>query len=237
MMSLARSAAYDFEISHSMGIFGEVRIGVVARAIFVGEALGFDLRVKRCGGLEAHAAEIEIFGDVEKLQRGEALRVGGHGVDVDAAIVGDERIEPFGVLFAEVGAGEPAADALEVGFDGLRDGAVVVSVAAAFGDHFVGAREIGIAEDVAFVGGFAVGRPGVHRVGGFFDAGIGAREGGEIALDVVADDLRNGDAGFGEMNGGLEEFVPISICRSAGAGSTRRRARRARRRRLRRAGR
>ena len=222
-------------MSHSMGIFGEVRIGVVARAIFVGEALGFDLRVKRCGGLESHAAEIEIFGDVEKLESGEALRVGGHGVDVEAAIVGDERIEPFGVLFAKIGARDPAADAFEIGFDRLRDGAVVVSVAAALGDHFVSAREIGIAEDVAFVGSFAAGRPGVHGVGGFFDAGIGARERGEIALDVGADDLRNGHAGFGEMNRGLEEFVPISICRSAGAGSTRRRARRGRRRRLRRA--
>ena len=135
--------------------------------------------------------------------------VGSHRVDVEAAIVGDERIEPFGVLFAKVGAREPAADALEVGFDRLRDRAIVVSVAATLGDHFVGAREIGVAEDVAFADGFAVWRPGVHRVGGFFDAGIGAREVGEIALDVVADDLRNGDAGFGEMNGGREKVGPF----------------------------
>ena len=139
----------------------------------------------------------------------EALRVGGHGIDVYAAIVGHERVEPLGVLFAKIFAGEPTADALEVGFDGLSDGAIVVGVAAAVGDHFVGASEIGIAEDVAFVGGFAGGRPGVHGVGGFFDTGIGAREGGEIAFDVVADDLRDGDAGFGQVDRGFEEFGPF----------------------------
>ncbi len=104
------------------------------------------------------------------LERGQALRVGGHAVDVDAAVVGDERVAPFGVLFAEIVDGHPAADALEVGFDGLGDGAVVEGVAAAFGDHAVGAREIGIAEDIAFVRCGAAGRVGVHRVGGLFDA-------------------------------------------------------------------
>ncbi len=47
------------------GDLGEVRIGVVAGAVFVGEALGFDLDVQGVGGLEAHAAQVEVFGDVE----------------------------------------------------------------------------------------------------------------------------------------------------------------------------
>ena len=178
------------------GDLGEVRIGVVAGAVFVGEALGFDLDVEGVGGLEAHAAQVEVLEDVEHLQGGEALGVGGHGVDVDAAIVGDEGLDPLGVLVAEVVGGEPAADALEVGVDGLGDGAVVEGVAAAFGDEAIGAGEVGIAADVAFAGRFAAGRVGVHGVGGLFDAGAGRGEGGEVALDVVADDLRRGRRRF-----------------------------------------
>ena len=68
-----------------------MRIGVVARAIFVGQPLGLYLHVKRCGGLEAHLAQIELLDDVEHLQRGQALRVRAHGIDIDAAIVRHQR--------------------------------------------------------------------------------------------------------------------------------------------------
>jgi len=67
-----------------------VGIGVVAGAVFVGEALGFGHDVEGLGRLEAHAAEIEVLKDVEHLQSGEALGVGAHAADVDAAVVGDE---------------------------------------------------------------------------------------------------------------------------------------------------
>src|SRR5205814_2088934 len=164
--------------------------------VCVCEAVGFDLEGEGCGRLGGHVAEVETFGDVEELEGGEALGVGGHGVDVDAAVVGNEGVEPLGVLGAEVFGGHPAADALEVGFNGFGDGAVVVGVAAAFGDEAVGAGEVGVAAHVAFVGGFAVGRVGVHGVGGLFDAGAGFGEEGEVALDVVADDLWGGGAGF-----------------------------------------
>ena len=193
------------------GDFGEVRVGVVEGAVFVGEALGFDLDVEGFGGLEAHAAEVEVFGDVEELEGGEALGVGGHGVDVDAAVVGDDGVVPLGVLGAEVFDGHPSADALEVGFDGFGDGAVVVGVAAAFGDEAIGAGEVGVAADVAFVGGFAVGGEGVHGVDGFFDAGARCGEVGEAALDVIADDLRCGRAGFAVVDGGFEELGPFEF--------------------------
>ena len=39
---------------------------------------------------------------LSSLERGEALGVGGHGVDVDAAVVGDEGVDPLGVLGAEI---------------------------------------------------------------------------------------------------------------------------------------
>ena len=51
----------------------------------------------------------------------------------------------------------------------------------------------------------------MHRVDGFFYAGAGSSEGGEIALDVVADDLRGGGAGFAVVDGGLEELGPFEF--------------------------
>src|SRR5260370_27924013 len=114
-------------------------------------------------------------------------------------------------MLGEVGCGHPSADALEVGFDGFGDGAVVVGVAAAFGDEAIGAGEIQIAADVAFVGGFAAGGVGVHRVGCFFDSGAGFGEVGEVALNVVADDLWGGGACLAVVDCGFEELGPLEF--------------------------
>ena len=73
------------------------------------------------------------------MQSGEALGVGAHTANVDAAIVGDEGIDPLGLVVAEIFFGEPAADAFEVGIDGVGDGAVVEGVASALGDQLIGA--------------------------------------------------------------------------------------------------
>jgi len=189
--------------------FRKVRVGVVARAVFIGEALGFGLHMQRRSRLEAHFAYVEVFEDVEHLQRGETLRVGGHGIDLDAAVSGDERLQPFSVVGTQVSSGEPTPDALEVRIDGLRDGAVVVCIAAAGGDEFVGTREIRIAEDLILVGWATVRRPGVHGVDGLFHAGVGCDEGGEILLDGSADNLRYRRAVFAVMDRRLEEFSPF----------------------------
>ncbi len=61
------------------------------------------------------------------------------------------------------------------------------------------------------IGGFAVGREGVDGVGGLFDAGAGLGEVGEAELDVVADDLRGGGAGFAVVDGGFEELSPFEF--------------------------
>ena len=73
------------------------------------------------------------------------------------------------MLVAKVFGREPTADALEVGIDGFGDGAVVVCVAAALGDHAIGAGQVGIAADVAFVRSVAIRRVGVQRVSCLFD--------------------------------------------------------------------
>jgi hypothetical protein len=83
------------------GDFCEVGIGVVAGAVFIGEALGFDLTWSDCG-TGSPSAHVELLDDVEHLQCGQALRVGAHAVDVDAAVVGDERFDPLGLMLAEI---------------------------------------------------------------------------------------------------------------------------------------
>ena len=210
-MSLGALFGVVLRVEPVDGDFGEVGIGVVAGAVFVGEALGFGHDVEGLRRLETHAAEIEVLEDVEHLQSGEALGVGVHTADVDAAVVGDEGIEPLGLHVAEVFFGEPAADAFEVGIDSVGDGAFVEGVASAFGDQLIGTGEVGIAADVVFVGGRAAGSVGVHGVDGFFDAGSGTEEGREVALDVPADDLGVGRAVFAVMDGGLEELSPLEL--------------------------
>ncbi len=69
----------------------------------------------------------------------------------------------------------------------------------------------GVAADVAFVGSLAVGGVGVEGVGGLFDSGAGAGEDGEVALDVVANDLRSGGAGLAVVDGGFEELGPLEF--------------------------
>src|ERR1700685_2498056 len=46
----------------------EVWIGVIVRAIFIRETLGFDLHVERLRRLEAESAHIKVLNDVEHLQ-------------------------------------------------------------------------------------------------------------------------------------------------------------------------
>ncbi len=152
-----------------------MRVGVVAGAVLVGEALGLDLEVVGERRLEAGAAHVEPLEHVEHLQRGDALGVGAERVDVDAAIVGRLRLDPFGMVGGEVGAGQPAADALEIALDRVGDWPVVERVAAALGDHPVGAGEVGIAERSRRSAGPLPQRS--NDIGGLLDPGAGAEEG------------------------------------------------------------
>ena len=97
----------------------EVRICVVAGAILVGQSFGLGLHVDRIRRLKAHAAQIEILENVEHLQGGEALSVRSHRIDIDAAVRGDQGLDPFAAMRPQILQRQPAADALEVGIDGV----------------------------------------------------------------------------------------------------------------------
>ncbi len=78
------------------------------------------------------------------------LCVGREAVHIDAAIVRDDRLRPFGRVSGEVGLRHPAADALEVTLDGVGDLAFVESVPPACRDQPERSREGRVAKHVAF---------------------------------------------------------------------------------------
>ena len=84
------------------GDFCEVRVGIVAGAVFVGQALGFNLDVEGLRGLETESAHVELLDHVEHLQRSQPLCVGGHGINVDAAVAGHQRFIPLGMMRAQI---------------------------------------------------------------------------------------------------------------------------------------
>jgi hypothetical protein len=106
---------------------------------------------------------------------------------------------------------EPSADALEVRIDGFRDRAIVKRVAAALGNHAVGARQIEIAADVILVRRNTAGHIRVQSVVNLFDLCPETNERHHVALDVVADDLRRGVAIFAGVDGRLEQLGPFEF--------------------------
>ena len=161
--------------------------------------------------METKLAHIELLDDVQHLQRGETLCVGGHGIDVEPSVPGDQRLVPFGMVLAKIFLREPAPNALEVGIDGFRDWAVVKCVAAAFGDHAICASKIGIGANVVFIRSLAAGAIGLYGVGCLLHPGPLAEKYGHIPLDVPAYNLRHGRARFTIMNGGFKELGPLEI--------------------------
>ena len=155
------------------GLFIERGVSVVASAVLEGEPLGLDRMVQGGGRLEAHALDVELLHDVEHLQRDQALAVGREAINIHPAIVDAMGRVPAGVMCRQVSLGHPAADPLEVTFDGLGDFALVEGPSAALGDQAIGARKSGVAEDLALARGLALGNPEFSEIIGFFDPVLG----------------------------------------------------------------
>src|SRR3546814_3264249 len=78
-----------------------MRIGIISRAILIGEALRLGLQMDRQGRLEACPFQVEMLEDVQHLQGRDALRIGAEGIDVGAAIARFVRLDPFGLVRSE----------------------------------------------------------------------------------------------------------------------------------------
>ncbi len=190
----------------------KVRIGVVTRAVLIGETLRLGLQVDRQRRLEARAFQVEMLEDVEHLQGRDPLRVRAEGINVGAAIARFVRLDPFGLVRGEILVAQPAADPLEIGVDGARDFALVKGVAAAFGDQAEGARKVGVAENLSRSRAFAVVQAiGADRIVDFFDSAAGLAEAGEAAADIICDHVGDRRPRLGMRDDGLEQLLPRQL--------------------------
>ncbi len=187
---------------------GEMRVRVIAGTVLVRQPLGLRLHVDRGGRLKAHAAKIEILENVQHLQGGETLRVGGDRVNVHPAVGGHERIAPFGMLAAQILVRQPPADALEVGIDGSSDGTLIEAVAASSGNESISAREIRILEHLALAGRLARRRVGAQGIRGLLHGAVRRLKEREVALEIEGDHLRQRGAALAQMDRGFETTPP-----------------------------
>ncbi|MNJ31120.1 hypothetical protein D3C77_257460 [compost metagenome] len=190
---------------------GEALVGEVAGAVLEGQPLGLGLMVDGGGGLEAHALEVELLADVQDLVGRQALGVRPQRIDLDPAIGGHQRLDPFGAVGGQVGAGHPAADTLEIALDVVGDGAVIEGVASALGDQAVGAAQVGIGEDLARLGRAAAGQPDLPAVVVLLDDRGALVEIGHAPLEVVGHDLGHGHALFTQLGDGQQDVLPRQL--------------------------
>ena len=187
---------------------GESVVGEPARPVLERQPLGLGLDVQRGGGLEAHGFQVELFADVQDLVGRQALGVRAQAEDVHSAIVGLDRLDPFGTMGRHVGAAHPAADPFEIGLDLIGDGAVIEGVAPALGDHPQGPAQIRVGEDFAHPGRRPAGGPDALAVVVFLDRDPAAVEGGHVAFQVVGDDLGHGRALFAQFGDRKQDLLP-----------------------------
>ena len=69
------------------------------------------------------------------------------------------------MVLAQILIGQPAADALEIGINGVGYRPIVKGIAAALGNLTIGARKVRIAENLAHLRGVAVRRVGPICIG------------------------------------------------------------------------
>ena len=182
MISLRRSAAYSLREQRLGGDLVELGIAVIGVAVGVGQLEGFHQGVNVVRGVELQALDVVAFQNVEgfehagslapeaRLVDGVALEGGGDGVfrfDVEGGhvFVADQAAVRFGEGVDAVG-DLAAVEEIAHGVDGLAAiGAGGRRALLGVGHAAEGARQVGLAEDVAGLRGTAVGQEGALAIG------------------------------------------------------------------------
>lgn len=135
----------------------------------------------------APRGESEALEDREHLAGGDAVAVGRKLVDVGAAVVRGNRIDPGGGVLFEIRSAEEAAVGAHEGGDVFRDFAAVVGGAAVFADHGEPAGEREVLENLALRGWVAAGGKRVEEgAGKLVELGVADAD-GPAGGDVVGD--------------------------------------------------
>ena len=145
---------------------GKGRVGIEARGILKGEALGFGDMMQHLGAAALPLCKVNVLENIDHLQRGEALAVGRQFAQfVALAVMGAGDIHPLAAMRGEIGEGEGAALPLQVIDHHLCQSALVEGIAPARCNRLERLRQIGVAEHLAGPGRAAIGEPGGARVG------------------------------------------------------------------------
>ena len=202
----------DLPAPVSAVLFGEQILGGDAHVGGVGDVLkpvgicllhGLELTVPR--ELAIAVVEVKSLKDVQCHQRNQPLAAGRNFPDVIAAVVQLDWLDPFGRVACEVVAAQVTAGGLGKARDSLGQRASVEAFATRRGQLFKGMGLIGVAEQLACCGGFAVCQKGVEP-GRQFGLAIGFVVPFRL-LPLMRHDRRNRESIASELDCGLEEFT------------------------------
>ncbi len=155
---------------------------------------------------------VEIFQDGEHLERCRPLTVWRHAIDTHTITVIDMiRLHPAGMLRRKIRARHPAANAFEIGFDGIGNRAVIIGITAAFGDHAQGPRKFGILDDLALDRRAATAHIDLLDVLGLLDTRIGRQVPGHVALHAVGDHETDRHTLFRDLGGRRQQIFPWQL--------------------------
>ncbi len=124
----------------------EVGVSVPRHDVGVGELLGLDEVVQVLGRVVPHGAEVDVAEDLDHLERGDPLAVGGQLVQPVVLVVGADRLDPRRGMVLEVLHRQEAVVLVGVCDDRLGDRPLVEGVAAVVGDQPEGAGHVRVAE-------------------------------------------------------------------------------------------
>jgi hypothetical protein len=195
-----------------------------------------DLQVLAERAVDRQRAEVEMAGDAEGDQRGDALAVGRDLVQAMAPGVDADRVDPLGLERGEVARGHRAAVGRRVPGRGFGDLAAVEGGAARLGDRLQALRRGAELEALAHLRRPALGQEGLgparlaleqrrrrdplllhddrHRIAAL--AGLDRRR-QQVGEGQLAEALGQGDpAGHGARHG---HRVPAALRRLAGVGA------------------
>jgi hypothetical protein len=138
----------------------EIRICVIFGEVFVRKPLGLDHHMERVCRSRPHGLEIITLQDLQHLKRRGPLAVRRQLVDVIAAILHRDRLDPFALVRGEIGQPQIAPNPAEIRIHRARELTLVESIAPALRQSLVRAREIGVLEHLTLDG-----RRPVHEIG------------------------------------------------------------------------
>ena len=187
-ISVARCARSPSRAARATGTFDERRIGVERARSANASFLASIMTCQASAEPRPMLLEVEALEHVEHLQRGDALAVRRQLVDVVAAVVHADRLDPVAGVRREVLVAQTTADAAHVRRRSCARWPPCRTRRAALRDQLVRSREVGIREDLTLHRRVAVDQIRVLCVVHFLERSPRFSK-PEVAGPVIGDEL------------------------------------------------